>query len=140
MKKGKQDYSSWVARIGDKGVAAFLRETIADRINVDAAEPGFVDWFINESARAPVEVLARFVPLMAGVDLSSELAKIKCPTLAIVPGGDPIHNVDEYRVLKEQIPDCEFMVYEGLPHNITDAVPDRCANDLKRFLLAHAQT
>jgi hypothetical protein len=32
------------------------------------------------------------------------------------------------------------MVYEGLPHNITDAVPDRCANDLKRFLLAHAQT
>jgi hypothetical protein len=29
MKKGKQDYSSWVARIGDKGVAAFLRETIA---------------------------------------------------------------------------------------------------------------
>jgi len=140
MKKGKQDYSSWVARIGDKGVAAFLRETIADRINVDAAEPGFVDWFINESARAPVEVLARFVPLMAGVDLSSELAKIKCPTLAIVPGGDPIHNVDEYRVLQEQIPDCEFMVYEGLPHNITDAVPDRCANDLKRFLLAHAQT
>ena len=138
MKKGKTDYSSWVARIGAKGVAAFLRETIADRIDVGAVEPGFVDWFIAESARAPVEVLARIVPLMASMDLSPELPKIKCPTLVVVPGGDPIHGVEEYRVLERLIPDCEFIVYEGMPHNITDAVPDRCARELKRFLLAHA--
>jgi len=138
MKKGKTDYSSWVARIGAKGVAAFLRETIADRIDVNAVEAGFVDWFIAESARAPVEVLARIVPLMASMDLSPELPKIRCPTLVVVPGGDPIHGVDEYRVLERLIPDCEFIVYEGMPHNITDAVPDRCARELKRFLLEHA--
>ena len=138
MKAGKTDYGSWVARIGAKGVAAFLRETIADRIDVAQVEPGFVDWFIAESARAPVEVLARIVPLMASMDLTPELAKIRCPTLVVVPGGDPIHGVDEYRVLERQIPDCEFIVYEGMPHNITDAVPDRCARELKRFLLAHA--
>jgi 3-oxoadipate enol-lactonase len=57
----------------------------------------------------------------------------------VVPGGDPIHTVDEYRVLEQLIPDCEFVVYEGLPHNITDAVPDRCAQDLKRFLLEHRE-
>ena len=60
-----------------------------------------------------------------------------CPTLAIAPGDDPIHTIDHYRVLKEKIPDCEFIVYEGLPHNITDAVPDRCAEDYRRFLLKH---
>ena len=139
MKKGKTDYSSWVARIGAKGVAAFLRETIADRIDVNAVEPGFVDWFIAESARAPVEVLARIVPLMASMDLSPELPKIRCPTLVVVPGGDPIHGVEEYRVLERLIPNCEFIVYEGMPHNITDAVPDRCAQELKRFLLAHTR-
>ncbi len=139
MKKGKTDYGSWVARIGAKGVAAFLRETIRDRINVDAVEPGFVEWFIAESARAPVEVLARIVPMMAGMDLTPELPKIRCPTLVVVPGGDPIHEVDEYRVLERLIPDCEFIVYEGMPHNITDAMPDRCAQELKRFLLAHAR-
>ena len=138
MKKGKTDYTSWVTRIGAKGVAAFLRETIADRVDVSTVEPGFVDWFIAESARAPVEVLARIVPLMASMDLSPELPKIKCPTLVVVPGGDPIHGVEEYRVLEQLIPDCEFVVYEGMPHNITDAVPDRCAEELKRFLLAHA--
>ena len=138
MKKGTTDYQSWVTRIGAKGVAAFLRETIADRINVDAVEPGFVDWFIAESARAPVEVLARIVPLMASMDLSPELPKIKCPTLVVVPGGDPIHGVEEYRVLERLIADCEFIVYAGMPHNITDAAPDRCARELQRFLLAHA--
>ena len=140
MKQGKTDYSSWVARIGAKGVAAFLRETIADRINIEQVEPGFVDWFIAESARAPVAVLARIVPLMASMDLEPELPKIQCPTLVVVPGGDPIHGVEEYRVLERRIPDCEFIVYEGLPHNITDAVPDRCARELKRFLLSHART
>jgi pimeloyl-ACP methyl ester carboxylesterase len=138
MKKGTHDYKSWVTRIGASGVAAFLRETIRDRINVDAVEPGFVDWFIAESARAPVEVLARIVPLMAGMDLSPELPKIQCTTLVVVPGGDPIHTVEEYRVLERLIPKCEFIVYAGMPHNITDAVPDRCAAELKRFLLAHA--
>jgi 3-oxoadipate enol-lactonase len=137
MKKGKTDYASWVARIGAKGVAAFLRETIRDRIDVDAVEPGFVDWFIAESARAPVEVLARVVPLMASMDLAPELPKIQCPTLVVVPGSDPIHDVEEYRVLERLIPKCEFIVYAGMPHNITDAAPDRCAEELKRFLLAH---
>jgi hypothetical protein len=45
--------------------------------------------------------------------------------------------VENYRALPDRIPACEFVVYEGLPHNITDAVPDRCAQDLKRFLLKH---
>jgi 3-oxoadipate enol-lactonase len=137
MKKSKTDHAAWVARIGAKGVAAFLRETIKDRIDVDAVEPGFVDWFIAESARAPVEVLARIVPLMASMDLSPELPKIRCPTLVVVPGGDPIHGENEYRVLERLIPDCEFIVYAGMPHNITDAAPDRCARELKRFLQAH---
>ena len=137
MKRGTTDYASWVTRIGAKGVAAFLRETIADRIDVKTVEPGFVDWFIAESARAPVEVLARVVPLMASMDLAPELPKIQCPTLVVVPGGDPIHDVEEYRVLERLIQNCEFIVYEGMPHNITDTVPDRCAQELKRFLLAH---
>jgi len=55
----------------------FLRETIADRINIDQAEPEFVDWFITESARAPVEVLARIVPLMASMGLVPELPKTR---------------------------------------------------------------
>lgn len=137
IKHGNQDHSKWVARIAEKGLATFLRETIADRIDVKSVEPGFIDWFIAESEKTSVELLARFVPMMRGFDVMDEISRIRCPTLAVVPGGDPIHRVDQYRVLPDRIPNCEFIVYEGLPHNITDAVPDRCAQDFRAFLLRH---
>jgi pimeloyl-ACP methyl ester carboxylesterase len=137
IKHGLQDQNSWVQRIGDQGLARFLRETIADRVDLKTAPPGFVDWFIAESAKTPVEVLARFVPMMRRFEVLDELHRIRCPTLAIAPGDDPIHKTEHYRVLEEKIPDCEFVVYDGLPHNITDAVPDRCARDYRRFLLGH---
>lgn len=140
MKVGKEDYGSWVTRIGAKGIAAFLRETIADRVRLDQVDPGFVDWFIAEAARTNVATLARFVPMMTRIDLVPELNKIKCPVLVVVPGADPIHPVDEYRLIQQNIQDCKFVVYDGLPHNITDAVPDRCAEELKRFLLSHQES
>ena len=138
IKHGLQDQISWVRKIGEKGLAAFLRDTIADRVDLKTVEPGFVDWFIAESGRTSVAALERFVPMMRSFDFVSDLHRIRCPTLAVAPGGDPIHSIDHYRALPEKIPDCEFVVYEGLPHNITDAAPDRCAQDYGRFLLKHA--
>lgn len=136
IRHGLQDQLSWVQKIGARGLAAFLRETIADRVDPKTATPGFIAWFIAESAKTSVELLARFVPMMRSYELLDDLHKIRCPTLAIAPGGDPIHTIDHYRMVKDRIPDCEFVVYEGLPHNITDAVPDRCAADYRRFLLS----
>lgn len=138
IKHGLQDQNCWVRKIGEKGLAAFLRDTIADRLDLKAVEPGFVDWFIAESARTSVAALERFVPMMRSFDFVSELQRIHCPTLAVAPGNDPIHTLDHYRALPENIPDCEFVVYEGLPHNITDAAPDRCAQDYRRFLRERA--
>ena len=137
MKNGKADHAGWVTKIGAKGIDGFLRETIADRINLKEADPGFVDWFITESARTNVPALAAFVPMMTKIDLVPELHRIQCPVLVVVPGADPIHEPGDYELIPKQIPQCEFIVYEGMPHNITDAVPDRCAKDLQRFLLKH---
>lgn len=73
---------------------------------------------------------------MGTVDLSDRLREIRCPTLAVVPGRDPIGSRAQYEVLRERIPDVEFVIYEGAPHNIADALADRCAEELRRFLLA----
>jgi pimeloyl-ACP methyl ester carboxylesterase len=134
MSAGYTRYDTWVDRIGTDGIAAFLRETIASRFDLSKVSPGFVDWFIAEAARNDVNLLGRFVGVMADADISDQLGKIRCPTLAVVPSGDPLHNMEQYEILKERIPDCEFIVYEGLPHNITDAVPDQCAIELSRFI------
>ena len=36
--------------------------------------------------------------------------------------------------MRDRIPDFEVISYEGLPHNICDIVPDRCAGDVLKFL------
>jgi hypothetical protein len=36
--------------------------------------------------------------------------------------------------MRKAIPDVEVKVYEGLPHNICDMVPDRCAADVVEFI------
>ena len=137
MKTGKVDYAAWVARIGRDGIAKFLRDTIADRLDVATTPPGFIDWFVNEAARTSIPTLARFVPLMASQDLSQQLPAIRCPVLAVAPGADPLHTIEEYRALQRLVPKCDFVVFEGMAHNITDTAPDRCARELLRFLQAN---
>ncbi len=137
LKPSLVDSEGWVASIQKKGVRGFLAETIADRFDTDKVDPEFIEWFLNESAKTSPEPLTHFVRLMKSVDLTDHLHEIRCPTLAVVPGNDPISSMAQYEVLRERIANCEFIVYHGLPHNITDAVPDRCARDLRRFLLKH---
>ncbi|MGH8617011.1 MAG: alpha/beta fold hydrolase [Burkholderiales bacterium] len=139
MKNSKKiDRSRWMANIRGKGMAGFLRDTIADRLPLDQVAPAFVDWFIDDSARTDVEAFLRFVPMMEQIDLVPDLGKIQCPVLVVVPGADPILSVDEYQLIRQQIPHCEFVVYDGMPHNITDTVPERCAGELREFLARHA--
>ena len=137
MSAGHTDYQGWISAMRSEGVAAFIKRTAADRFDLNSVEPGFVEWFAAESARNDVEMLVRMVTLMSQTDFSDRIHEIKCPSLMVIPGGDPNQSADEYAVL-ERIPDCTFKVYDGLPHNITDAVPERCATDLRDFLLARS--
>jgi 3-oxoadipate enol-lactonase len=135
LKPSNVDAAKWVAQIREKGVRGFLAQNIGDRFDLRSVAPGFVEWFLDESAKTDPELLARFVPMMTQVDLSADLHTIRCPTLAVVPDHDPISSMAQYEMLRQRIPDIEFVVYEKVPHNITDALPDRCAEELKRFLL-----
>jgi pimeloyl-ACP methyl ester carboxylesterase len=140
LKPSNVDAEKWLAHIRARGLRGFLEDTIADRFDVKTVDPGFVQWFLDESARTSTDWLGRFVPLMRSVDLTDDLPRIRCPMLAVVPDHDPISSMAQYELIRDRVPDVDFVVYHGLPHNITDAVPDRCAEDLRRFLLAHRGT
>lgn len=124
----------WIPQIAAKGLRGFLAETIAERLPLAEVEPGLVDWFLDEAARNDPAYIGRFVLLMAGYDWSSELARIRCPTLVVVPGAEPIGSTTNYEPFRRLVPDVEMRVYDGAPHNICDAYPDRCAGDVLDFL------
>jgi 3-oxoadipate enol-lactonase len=136
LKPSAVDMDKWVRGIRAKGFKAFLEETIEERFP-NVSDKGFLEWFIEESAKTDVELFARFGPMMKAVDFTDDLHRIKCPMLNVLPGHDPLGTPAQYEVYKKHVPHSEYVWYEGLPHNITDSVPERCAEDLLRFLLKY---
>jgi len=123
---------SWIPQIQAKGLRAFLAETIRDRLPEDA-DPGLVNWFLDEAGRNDPAYIGKFVLLMASYDWSGEVERIRCPTLVVMPGGETVGSIANYEPFGK-LRDVEMRAYDGLPHNICDAVPDRCANDVRDFL------
>jgi len=123
---------SWIPQIQAKGLRGFLAETIRDRLPPDA-DPGLVNWFLDEAAKNDPAYIGKFVLLMASYDWSGEVGRIRCPTLVVVPGGETVGSTANYQPFR-QVKDVDFRIYDGLPHNICDSVPDRCAADVLDFL------
>jgi len=136
LKRTMIDAQQWVAKIKAKGLRAFMEGTLDERFP-PGTDPAFVRWFVDEACRTDEETLCRFVPMMQAVDQTARLCEIACPVLSVVPDSDPHIALAQYEVIRDQIPGCEFVVYHGLQHNITDAVPQRCAEELTRFVLRH---
>ncbi len=125
---------SWIPQIEAKGLRGFLAETIADRLPLAEVDPGLVEWFLDEAANNDPAYIAKFVLLMASYDWSEEVGRIACPTLVVVPGAEPIGSTANYEPFRRLVRDVEMRVYDGAPHNICDAFPDRCAADVLDFL------
>jgi 3-oxoadipate enol-lactonase len=123
---------SWVPRIQAKGLRGFLAQTIRDRLPTDA-DPGLVEWFLDEAAKNDPVFIGKFVLLMASYDWSEDVKRITCPTLVVIPGAETVGSLENYQPFRN-LRDVEFKTYEGMPHNICDALPDRCAADLRAFL------
>lgn len=140
MSAGHTDYNAWINALRNDGVRDFLSRTIDERFNLDEVSADFVNWFLDDAARNDPELLARFVTLMSSVDFADRLGEIRCPTLLVVPGGDPNQSMEEYEFCRDSIGGATLIVYEGKRHNITDSDPERCAEDLLHFLQSQRQS
>jgi pimeloyl-ACP methyl ester carboxylesterase len=126
--------ASWIPRVAKDGLRKFLADTISDRFPVDRTDPRHIEWFLDEAAKNDTAYIARFVGLMSSLEWSDQLHRIKCPTLVVYPGAETVGSTHNYDAMRDRIPDVEMISYEGLPHNICDSVPDRCADDVLKFL------
>lgn len=126
--------ATWLPRVARDGMKTFLAETIEQRFNVESTDPGLIEWFLDEAETNDISFIARFVGLMASLDWSDELHRIRCPTLVVIPGAEAVGGVENYRPMRERIPVVELVTFAGMAHNICDMVPDRCAAEALAFL------
>lgn len=137
LKDTNIDHNKWIASVKSKGLRGFFESTIEERFP-PGTDPGFVSWFVDEACRTDEDFFCRFVPVMRAVDQSARLHEIRQPMMAVVPDSDPHISLAQYEAVKAHAPHCEFIVYHGYQHNITDAVPQRCAEELLRFMHRYA--
>ena len=121
-------------QVAKEGLRNFLARTIYDRFPVDRTDPRHIEWFLDEAAKNDTPFIARFVGLMATLDWTDRLHKIKCPTLVVYPGAETVGSVTVYDAMRKRIPDVTVISYEGMPHNICDILPERCVDDVLTFL------
>jgi pimeloyl-ACP methyl ester carboxylesterase len=125
---------TWPTIVRARGVDGLLAETVAARVDPERVDPGFIRWMVAEARGMDREFTCRFLDAMVALDLADRVHEIKAPALVVVPGADTVNRRDGYEKLR-RIPDHRWIVYEGLAHNITNAVPERCAGDLLAFLV-----
>lgn len=125
--------ATWPARAAEMGLEAFVRSTIADRFAPET-DPALVEWFCRQTSGNDLPFIGRFVEHMSSRDWEAELAEIRCPTLIVAPGHEPIGSNDQYERMAALIPSARLELLQGLPHNIGDAVPERCVHVLLDFL------
>lgn len=123
---------NWLARVSQGGVRQFLTETMHDRIG--DATPAHQKWFLDTAEGVTVAHLARFVPLMASEYFPEKLAAIQCPTLMVVPDPDPMVEAHEYERMRGFLKNCRYVSVKGAGHSMVGEIPDRCAQEAKRFL------
>ncbi len=131
--KGEQG-KKWLKAAAERGMRPVFGETINDRLPVGQCDQRLIDWVLDEICKNDLDWLARYIGYWTDTDFMDEISAIKCPTLIVAPGDEPIGAVSLYGEMKQRIKDSEVIIYEGARHNIYDYLPDRCVNDALAFL------
>ena len=71
-------------------------------------------------------------------DITSMLPQIQAPTLLLSPGNSHTTSLEEQAMMKETIPNCEQVVFEGALHFIANEQPDRCSREALEFIKRHS--
>lgn len=134
--KGEQG-KRWLKAAAERGMRPVFTETINDRFPIGQVDQRLVDWFMDEICKNDLAWLARYIGYWTDTDFMDEVSGIRCPTLMVVPGAEPIGSGSLYTEMKKRIAKSELVSYEGARHNVCDYMPDRCVADAMDFLRRH---
>ena len=120
---------NWI-ELAKKGDAHSLYQNFAKELYPPEVYAEYTDYFYDISNTVTTNDLKRFVILASaikGFDISSDLKKIKCPTLAIGVFEDAVLDSDATMEIAENLdyrPDFKLFMYIGYGHAAFDTAPD----------------
>lgn len=137
--EGHPDALTAVTAMGSRAYAysRWLREVPPDAPIADLIHAVYL---AEQTAMLPTHVLASLVRMVSqpDFDVTSMLPNIKAPTLLLSPGASASTSMEEQSMMKERIPNCEQVVFEGARHMISMDAPQRCSEEMLKFIRRHS--
>jgi non-heme chloroperoxidase len=111
-------------------VRRFQESTVASTVS-----PAFAETMVRESMKVPAHVWRATTEGFLEDDFSSEVHRIKAPTLILWGDRDVFTQADQ-EVLRATIPGARLVTYPGAGHTLIAEEPERVAADLTSFVEA----
>lgn len=124
---------SLTKEISEHGIEPWARRTMAGRLGKNFPPEG-TEWWIQMMARTPVSSQLCFVKNIPKADITSDLPRIKCPTLVITTEGSALGSVDSMRQWQQLIPDSRLLVLPGDSYHVAASDAERCAQETLKFM------
>jgi len=118
------------------GLGYWAKKTLKSRVDVDKVPPGWCDWTTAEFDRADVETVICVHELMKKVDIWEQLPQLKTPLLILVGDGSTIATHDDMQAMSQRIPGSKLVVFKGYGQGVGFMIPERCVDEMKRFISA----
>jgi pimeloyl-ACP methyl ester carboxylesterase len=128
---GLEDPAAGIDKLGFK---EWCNQTMGLRIDKAKADQRLVNWYASEMAKTPQHVAKALFRVFGQGDVSSLLRKIKAPTLVLAGAKSPIAGPDQQRIIKENLANAQFEIFEGVGHGVHLLMPDRCTTAVLKFL------
>ena len=124
--------------ISKVGVRQWLLDTHWQRIDLSLTNPEMMEWHTAEQAKTPDHVAVGILRILETLDLSGMYSKISVPTLMMVSEKYRNCPLEEQIVVRRQIPDVRMVVFPNIGAGVQLFIPDRCTEEVLRFLTSVA--
>lgn len=134
----KELWDSTIAKLTDPVDPALVRGFQQSTLH-KAVPSSFFETAVYESCKVPARVWHSALSGLMETDFSSELDKIKAPTLIVWGDRDSLFPRSDQEFLASAIAGSKLLVYPGVGHGLHWEEPERFAADLLSFIQKHVR-
>lgn len=127
------DTAKWLERVERHGVRQWAEESMAGRFGTMLSDEA-IRWWIDLTARTPLTTMQSYLRWVPSVDISKDVARIRCPTLVIAADDGKLRPLSETTQWQERIPDSELAVLPCDGWHVAGAKPRECAQLALEFV------
>jgi 3-oxoadipate enol-lactonase len=124
---------TWREQIRMGGVRPWAQATMEGRLGTGLPKAA-VDWWVDLMSKTSASTLEGFLQMVPTVDVTSELPRVRCPTLVVTTTGSGLGSVDAVRAWQQTIPNSRLAELPGNSYHVAASDPDACAELVREFL------